>query len=354
MVKLHLFIRSFLLGGLLIIGCLMPAFSQSECVFSLQRAERLYQQGNLEEIPGLLINCIEKGFTRDERLTAYKLLIQSYLYDDQLELADQTMLEFLNQYPEYELTPVDQAEFEQLFHSYETKASWSVSITGGVVFSFPYTFEPFGPYSTEVSSWDYSSGPGFRVGAGLMKYLAPGFNLNAEIQYFRHEYNFTLTQEYWSDFSETHYTETSSSIAIPVSVTYDFNTGRLKPYLRAGLMANYMFKSALDPLRIYKNGEFEDVTGSDLSMIEYRNPLSLYVITGTGLKYKIPYAGQLVLDIRFDIGLTRFASDEERFTPQELIFRYYDQDHDSRFNFLSVSLGWIYPLYKSTKQPSSY
>ena len=92
MIKLKLFIRSFLLGGLLIIGHLTPAFSQSECVFSLQRAERLYQQGNIEEIPGLLINCIEKGFTRDERLTAYKLLIQSYLYDDQLELADHGQL----------------------------------------------------------------------------------------------------------------------------------------------------------------------------------------------------------------------------------------------------------------------
>ena len=354
MVKLSLFIRSFLFGGLLLIGCLLPAFSQSECVFSLQRAERLYQQGNLEEIPELLINCIEKGFTRDERLTAYKLLIQSYLYDDQLDLADQTMLEFLGHYPEYELTPADQAEFEQLFHSYKTKASWSVFISGGGVFSFPYTIEPFGPYSTETSSWDYSSGPGFRVGAGLMKYLAPGFNLNAEIHFLRYEYNFTLTQEYWSDFSETQFKETSSNIAIPLSVTYDFNTGKLNPYIRAGIMTSFMFQSALDPVRIYKNGEFEDVSGSDISMIEYRNSFNLYAITGTGLKYKIPYAGQIVLDIRFDIGLTRFANDEERFTSQELIFRYYDQDHNARLNFLSVSLGWIYPLYKSTKQPSSY
>lgn len=354
MLILKLFIRTFLLAGLLIIGCLIPVFSQSECVFYLQRAERLYQQGNLEEIPGLLNVCIEKGFTRDERLTAYKLLIQSYLYNDQLELADQTMLEFLGHYPEYELTPADQAEFEQLFHSYETKALWSVFISGGGVFSFPYTFEPFGPYSTETSSWDYSNGPGFAVGAGLMKYLAPGFNLNAEIQYFRHEYNFSLTQKYWSDFSETRYKETSSNIAIPLSVTYDLNTGKLNPYFRAGIMTSFMFKSALDPVRIYKNGEFEDASGSDISMVEYRNLLNLYVITGTGLKYKIPYAGQIVLDIRFDIGLTRFAKPDERFTSQELIFRYYDQDHNTRFNFLSVSVGWIYPLYKSTKQPSSY
>ena len=354
MIKLNLFIRSLLLGGLLIIGFLMPVYSQSECVFSLQRAERLYQQGNLEEIPGLLNNCIEKGFTRDERLTAYKLLIQSYLYNDQLELADQTMLEFLGHYPEYELTPADQAEFEQLFHSYETKATWSVSISGGGVFSFPYTFEPFGPFPAETSSWDYSSGPGFRVGAGFLKYLAPGFNLNFEVQYFRYEYDFALTQEYWSDFSETRYKETSSNIAIPISATYDFNTGNLNPYIRAGIMASYMFKSALDPVRIYKNGEFEDVSGSDISMIEYRNTFNLYAITGAGLKYKIPYAGQIVLDIRFDIGLTRFVNDEERFTSQESIFRYYNQDHDARLNFLSVSLGWIYPLYKSTKQPSSY
>ena len=54
MIKLNLFIRSFLLGGLLIIGHLTPAFSQSECVFSLQRAERLYQQGNIGKQLNLL------------------------------------------------------------------------------------------------------------------------------------------------------------------------------------------------------------------------------------------------------------------------------------------------------------
>ncbi len=354
MIKLNLFIRSFLFGGLLIIGHLMPVFSQSECVFSLQKAERLYQQGNVEEIPGLLNECIEKGFSRDERLTAYKLLIQSYLYDDQLDIADQKMLEFLNHYPEYELTPADQDEFAQLFHSYETKASWSVSISGGAVFTFPYTTEPFGPYPTATSVWDYSSGPGFSVGAGVIKYLAPGFNLSVEIQYFKHEYNFTLTQSYWSEFSETRYKEASSNIALPVSVTYDFNTGNLKPFIRAGLMTNYLFKSALDPVRPYKNGEFDDVSGPDISMVDYRNTLNLFAVTGAGLKYKIPYAGQIILDLRFDIGLTHFASDEERFSSQELIFRYYNQDHDARLNFFSVSVGWIYPLYKSTKQPSSY
>jgi len=328
---------------------------QSECVFSLQRAERLYQEGVVEDIPDLLYDCIEKGFTRDERLTAYKLIMLSYLYDDNLELADQKMQDFLKRYPEYELTPADQDEFAQLFNSYETKASWSVSITGGMVFTFVGADNTFGAFSTPDSPYDYSSGMGFAVGAGIMKYLAPGLNLNLEFQFLKHEYDYTVTPDFWMTFATSDFTETSSQVVAPLTLSYDFYTGNFKPFLRLGVMPAYMMMSNKNMGRDYTNESFDDLPRSDQEMIDYRNIFNVYAVTGAGLKYKIPYAGQVVIDLRFNMGLMNFVNPLERYTVQDQIFRYYGVNDNYRLNFFNVSLGWIYPLYKSKKkQPTEY
>ncbi len=223
-----------------------------------------------------------------------------------------------------------------------------------MVFTFPYTLEPFNVSSIDNSVWDYSSGMGFSVGAGMMKYLAPGFNLSLEFQYLKHEYNYELSQAFWTKFSKSDFTETTIQFVAPLTVSYDFNTGNLKPFLRLGVMPAYLLGSSMNSGRDYLNAAFDNLPRVDKEMIDYRTAFNVYAVTGGGLKYKIPYAGQLVLDIRFNMGLMNFVIPSERYISQDEIFRYYSVDDDFRLNFLNVSLGWIYPLYKSKKQPSQY
>ena len=59
----------------------------------------------------LLQPCIERGFTPEERLSAYKLLILCQIYNDDIGGAHEGMLAFLKKYPEYELSPTDPDEF---------------------------------------------------------------------------------------------------------------------------------------------------------------------------------------------------------------------------------------------------
>ena len=50
-------------------------FGQEDCLRSFQNARRLFDQGMIGEIPEMLAPCIESGFTRTQKIEAYKLII---------------------------------------------------------------------------------------------------------------------------------------------------------------------------------------------------------------------------------------------------------------------------------------
>ena len=89
-----------------VVGILNISFSQQQdCIFKLQEAEKLYTQGLIEEIPQLLEPCIKRGLSKEDKLQAFKLVILSYLFDDNQQEAEREILNYIKQYPEYEITP---------------------------------------------------------------------------------------------------------------------------------------------------------------------------------------------------------------------------------------------------------
>jgi hypothetical protein len=81
------------------------------CAEKLESAQSLFDRGQVLQVPSMLQECMKSGFNREESLAAYKLLIQSYLFEDKLELADSTMLAFLKKNPEYKVSPTDHSSF---------------------------------------------------------------------------------------------------------------------------------------------------------------------------------------------------------------------------------------------------
>ena len=67
------------------------AFSQTDCSVKLDSAQNLFENGIIEEIPQVLNPCIEEGFTREQKISAYKLIILTYLFDDNQQGAESTM-----------------------------------------------------------------------------------------------------------------------------------------------------------------------------------------------------------------------------------------------------------------------
>src|SRR6478609_109001 len=87
--------RLLLLTSLYCIFCFC-ASGQSTCTQTLRTARSTYDQGRLHELPSLLEGCIKNGFTQQEKVEAYKLLVLAYIYLEEPTKADEAMLNLLN------------------------------------------------------------------------------------------------------------------------------------------------------------------------------------------------------------------------------------------------------------------
>ena len=89
---------------------------ESECAIKLSTAREKFDAGLVQEVPGLLNDCIANGFNNEERIQAYKLLINAYIFDDNLKQAEATVLIFLKNFPDYKAGGNDTPELTNLLN----------------------------------------------------------------------------------------------------------------------------------------------------------------------------------------------------------------------------------------------
>ena len=126
----------------------LESFAQQEdCAFKLQEAQQLYAAGRIENVPDMLQACIERGFTQEDRLQAFKLIILCQIYDDELDKAHEGMLAFLGRYPEYTLSTTDPDEFRFIFEQYRTRPILDVWAFAGINRTHGLISQPFSPFN---------------------------------------------------------------------------------------------------------------------------------------------------------------------------------------------------------------
>ena len=321
--------------------------SQDDCSSTLERAEKLFEQGVIEDIPGLLAGCISSGFNREEKRRAQKLVILAYLFDNKIQEAEDEMVSFLRNNPEYEIKADDPAEFTTLFASFRTYPYLSAGVFLGGNLSSAFMQEPYGPYNTSLFEGQFSPLPEMQIGAAAYIFLTNRLELNIESVYTRNSFTYTNLQY---GFVEVYRKETQQRLEFPVSLTYDFSGDKWRPYFRIGASYGLILSSHSDYKRSHMNtgSELSTVEGNNLDITDRRSSGIFNGILGAGLKYKIP-RGFFFFDLRYSHGLTELVNSESRWD-QETVFRYYHADGDFQMNNLSFSVGYRYSFYKSIKQ----
>ncbi|MBA7579894.1 hypothetical protein ES708_21775 [subsurface metagenome] len=337
-----------------VVGILSISFSQQEdCIFKLQEAEKLYTQGLIEDIPQLLEPCIKRGLSKEDKLQAFKLIILSYLFDDNQQEAEREILNYIKQYPEYEITPADQIEFVYLFESYNPVPVYSFGGSLGLNTSLISLLEPFDTENLDDYTGDYTpSGMGLQGGLFADRYLHKNWRFSVELFYSQNKFKYN---DELNDFASITYIETHTAIQLPLTVTYSFQTEKKwNPYLRAGFGTSLLLDAKSTITRDYvETGslQFTEIKGSDIDIKNNRESLHYWTILGGGVKYKIPHS-YLFFDVRFNYGLNNCIKTQNRFdeNEQELIFKYFFSHDDFKLNNLSFSLGWAYTFYKPQKR----
>lgn len=325
------------------------SFSQDDCSAKIQEAQRYYDQGMIDEIPSMLAPCMADGFTRVQKIEAYKLIIMSYLFTDNQFEAERTMLEFLKKYPEYEIMPNDPVEFVYLFESYRTASIFSIGIRGGVNFTDPRIIEPYSTFDLKEATLKNTVKPGFQVGLGIERYLSKRILLNLESFYSLNQYSFS--DEYRNQRNNSinlvTFTEKLSKIEVPVTLSYEFTIRKTYLIIRTGVSAAWISAVSGEPSRKFSE-DLQALTGPDVNMKRFRNNILYSGILGAGIRYKVP-RGIISLDLRAQMGINSVVENPE-IQDKTLEHVFYYQDDDFSLNILSLSVGYYVSFYNPRKQ----
>jgi len=338
-------LKYFILISLLLAATQARA-QEEDCAFKLREAQQLYDDGKIETVPSLLQQCIQRGFTQEERLQAFKLIILCEIYDDNIDNAHAEMLSFLKRYPEYELSPTDPAEFTFIFEQYRTRPMLDLGFLAGGNISHGTIIQPFSPFNLNEQKPMYTNdGFGIQAGAVFNIYVSSRIEICLEPMYAQGK--FQLQFEGGSipgfqdaggkDLTPDHF-ENQGFLFIPLTGTYEIPVNKFRPYVRLGGMLGLMFSNKTSTTQ----GIFQ---GPDEDNLENRNSLNYWAVGGLGVKYKLS-KGYFYLDTRYNFGLNQYLSGTENRLQQEnhnWVYMY--QDSDFRINSAMVSIGYVRSFY---------
>jgi opacity protein-like surface antigen len=328
----------------------LTAHAQDNCSKTLQEARNQYDLGMIDEIPKMLAPCMQEGFTRPQKIEAYKLLILAYLFDDDQFDAEKTMTEFLKKYPEYEIMPNDPVEFIHLFETYRTTSEFSFGVNVGLNLTNPRIIEPHSMLDNARAEFSNATLSGYQFGLGAGRYISKRMMVNIELQLAEHRYSFTdkdtFTKLDGNKLDESYtFEENLKKVSLPLTAIYEINKGKLLYFIRAGASVNYVLSVSGLPSGINNK---QPMTGEKTDMKEYRNALYFNAIAGIGMHYKIP-RGFLSVDLRYNYGINNLVNPDKRYKNTYLNSQFKYLDDDFSLHTFSLSVGYYFSFYSPKK-----
>ncbi len=334
-------------------------FAQDQCEIALSQAEGKYKQGRLYEIPEMLQECINDGFTKEEKIRAYRLLTLTYLFLDYYSEADKTYLELLRLSPEYttneELDPMEIINFHEKF---TTKPIFYLMGKIGFNFSFADVLLDYSISQSFNGSHNYSIVPGFQGGFGAEMVLYQNLHISGE--FFIKKSSLHLSDTHW-DYYSTDMDISHTEFELPIMLKYNFFRGKINPFISAGISPSFLTKSATQNIEgAYKvtneDGTIENFPVQPRPKIvttSMKNRFNYAALFGGGINYKIGL-NYLVIEARYAMGMLNVTDIKDRMLDdtaeaRELKFPTGQIDDDFKINNLSFFIGFVKPLYKPRK-----
>ncbi len=342
---MKLLVKNITLLLLVAFSCSNLFAQDDDCLVILKKVQKDYEEGIIEKIPETLSECIKGGLRGDDKITAYKLLINVYLFDDRVEKAEETMERLLLFEPEMKPNEaVDSKEFITLFESYRTIPLYSLGITAGINYSNVTIDKEFGTYNTDFYDGKYSA-PDFGFQVGLNADYLIHKNIYANIEALFTNKKFSYKTEL-NKFSTLEFKESESTIQVPLTIAYHFGKKRVKPTFKIGGYINYNLLSKSEFIRSYTENTQSNITGPLIDVSPMRTSLNYGLIGALGVKYKVK-EGYWFLDASYSYTLSSSVDPTERYSNPELLYDY--QYVDDNFSINNISIGYRRLFYKPKK-----
>ncbi len=322
------------------------------CEEQLNAATAEFDAGRFYGVPTMLKPCIDKGFSREQRQRAFLLLTQTYLLLDDPIGADNSYLELLRANPEFlpdtALHQIDVVYLSKRFTATPI-ISWFVRIGGNV--SPIEVISTINPSGTPVRN-DYALKPGWQVGGGVDWNLTEKIALTGELNY-----SFTAYKKNQFKFptqvpDEEEFYDKQNWVSIPFSIKYSDTKGQIRPYGFVGYAVSLLVtdKGQIQLSKRDSQGNSEapvtlEESSPSLDFEDYRNRVNTSFFFGGGARYKLGI-NFLFAEMRYSFGLRNVVTETSTFDNAGPAVEYGHVDDYFRMDNLSVSIGFVKPMYK--------
>jgi hypothetical protein len=325
------------------------AYSQQiiNCAQTLRLARSTYDQGRLHELPELLKRCLTDGFTQSEKVQAYTFLTLAYIYLEEPEEADKSMLELLRTDPYFIPNPdVDPAEFIGLYKTFRTRPVYRLGVKFNVNATQPNVSD-YNPVSNGTGKYTYKVGFGGGIVAEVP--LNDDLTLNGELHYTSKSFSNTF-QSMNPGETTPHATTTGLEklnwISLPILAQYRITENRLNPFVTGGFSVDYLLSSSITGDE--KRSKAQSIESQTFDVFPQRQKINVSLLVGAGIKFRIA-GGYAVGEVKYGYGLSRVNSASTLLANQSLLFNYGYVDGIYRLSAVSVSVGYVQNFFNPKK-----
>ncbi len=324
----------------------------TDCEQTLSLAAAEFDAGRFYGLPDLLKSCLKNGFSTEQKIRAYLLLTQAYLILDDPTAAENSYLQLLKADPEFVANPTrDPIDVYYLSKKFTTTAIFTPHFHAGANTSLPRTIHSLNTTSAvDQLSSNKTFKIGFQIGGDVDWNINERWSISLGAGYSRKSFR--------SDFTDNNqgykgsFTEKQDWIDIPLLVKYSLDSGKFRPFVYAGFALNLLLPTTklspegtdynMDP--ILTNQQHSQAPDQSISFM--RNFFNSSLVLGGGYKYKVG-KNFFYFDLRYMAGLTNIAKNGG-FNP--LLYQFQYQSDFFRLDNLSISLGYVKPLYNPRKK----
>jgi len=317
--------------------------AQVNCSQMLIQAQRRFDEGQLDNIPQMLESCILSGFTKEERLNAQRLLVLTYLFRNDIPNADEQMLHFLKQFPEYRITPSDPKEFVNLYKTYRTAPILRIEPYGGIIYSMPFVLEHFGVGDLNKNLPEYSSKIGISLGVNYTDRINEKIDGSlglafhySRVGYFYQVFDYTFIN---GNYSEVY-------LGLPVSARYKIGNGNA--FIKAGIETSLLLNSQNQLNRGFNTGS-DDIIGT-VNLTRYHRKIDIRPMLGIGFSPRFNNV-RLILDAGFKMGTIVPVKNKLRYSNEEAFEKFFFIEDKRIFNHFFLNVSYVISVYKPVKLP---
>ena len=324
------------------------------CVQNIEIAQQRYDEGRIQDIQPLLTDCLNKGtYTKAEKSQVLRLMTLSYIFLEDEENAEATMLRLIQENHEFQVNAaIDPTEFINLHEQFRYKPVFNIGARYIFNFAQPMVTDLNSSFNLSNTRPEYS-----------IIFAFVGFGVNFEYEFYEnlvlypeiHYKNMSISNITKNDglLGTTDYMvaenfEDQTWLSLPVSVKYNFvfpSMPKIKAYANLGGSLDYLLNSKRSSDGTTLTILNAPVVGFNTNSTDDKNRLNYGIIAGGGVTLKAS-EGFISLEVRYLHSLSKLVKSDNVLNPTDPAqINTGVQDDIYRLNHIAISIGYTLNVY---------